>query len=180
MPNMPNPDAPLCDCRWFERASRDEAIPVVFNEQMNEYHLVHKDGRGHSLFYHCPFCGGRAPDSLRKTCWTKVSIEESHRLHQLTKGITTPQQLFERFGAPDHDMEVGGFSITPGSEDCPPETTIGPRRVVFTGLSDTADVHVRIDRYDRLRFSFMGRYIGPKRGEQGGVNPQPESDGSSQ
>ncbi|WP_265592678.1 hypothetical protein [Verrucomicrobium sp. BvORR034] len=166
MPSKPNPDAPLCECRWFERAARDDALPVVFDERMNEYHLVHTGGRGHSLFYHCPFCGGRAPDSLRKTYWTEVSIEESHRLHQLTKDITTPQQLFERFGEPDHDLEVGSSSMTLGSEDTPPETTLGPRRVVFRGLSDTADMHVRIDRYDRLWFSFMGRSIGPKQSDQ--------------
>jgi hypothetical protein len=166
MPSMPNPDAPLCDCRWFERATRDDAIPVVFDELMNEYHLVHKGGKGHSLIYHCPFCGGRAPESLRSTYWTEVSIEESHRLNALTKNIKTPQELFEKFGTPDHDFEVSGGSTTPGSEDTPPETTLGPRRVVFKGLSDTADVHVRIDQYDRLRFSFTGRYIGPDRNEQ--------------
>lgn len=90
----------------------------------------------------------------------------------LTKGIKTPQQLFEKFGEPDHDFEVSGSSTTPSSDDSPPETILGPRRVVFKGLSDTAEVHVRIDRYDRLRFSFMGRYIGPKRAE-------PDSGGNS-
>lgn len=166
---MPNPEAPVCDCHWFERATRDDSIPVIFDEMMNEYHLAHTSGRGYSLFHHCPFCGGRAPDSLRGTYWTKVSHEESYRLNELTKGIKTPPQLFEKFGEPDEDFEVSGGSTTPGSDDCPPETTLGPRRVVFKGLSDTADVHVRIDRYERLRFSFMGRYIGPKRSEQDSV-----------
>ena len=170
MPNMPNPDAPQCECRWFERAVRDESIPVVFDALMNEYRLVHDAGRGYSLFYHCPFCGGRAPDSLRGTYWTEVSLEESHRLQDLTKNIKTPEQLFEAFGNPDQDFEVSGGFTTPGSEGEPPETMLGPRRVVFKGLSDTADVHVRIDRYDRLRFSFAGRYIGPKRSEQVGAS----------
>ncbi|RYD66438.1 MAG: hypothetical protein EOP83_05010 [Verrucomicrobiaceae bacterium] len=163
MAHSPNFDVPRCDCRWFERAVKDDLIPVVFDELMNEYHLVHRNAGGHSLFYHCPFCGGRAPDSLRGTYWTEVSHEESHRLHQLTKDIKTPGELFETFGQPDRDFEVGGGCVTPGTDDAPPETTLGPRRVVFTGLSATADVHVRIDRYDRLRFSFAGRYIGPKR-----------------
>ena len=167
MHNMPNPDAPDCGCKWFERAAKDESIPVVFDEMMNEYHLRHSNGRGYSLFYHCPFCGGKAPDSLRGTYWTEVSHEESYRLNEITKDIKTPPQLFEMFGEPDKDFEVSGSSTTPGSDDSPPETTLGPRRVVFKGLSDTADVHVRIDRYDRLRFSFMGRYIGPKRSESG-------------
>jgi hypothetical protein len=150
----------------------------MFDEMMKEYHLVHKGGNGHSLFYHCPFCGGRAPDSMRRTFWTEVSLEESNRLHQLTKEIRTPQELFERFGTPNQDFEVSGGSTIPGSDDAPPETTLGPRRVVFEGLSETADVHVRIDRYDRLRFSFIGRYIGPKQSEQvggGQSTSRPES-----
>lgn len=159
---MPNPDAPDCGCNWFERAAKDDSIPVVFHEMMHEYHLIHNDGRGHSLFYHCPFCGGKAPQSLRGTYWTDVSHKESSRLQALTRGITTPEELFAAFGKPDQDFEMSGSSTTPGTDDSPPETTLGPRRVVFKSLSDTADVNVRIDRYDRLKFSFTGRYIGPK------------------
>jgi len=163
---MPNPNAPDCGCKWFELSAKDDSIPVVFDELMNEYHLKHVNGRGYSLFYHCPFCGGKAPDSLRGTYWTEVSHEESRRLQLLTNHIKTPDELFSTFGVPDQDFEIGGGSTSPGSDDEPPETVVGPRRVVFTGLSDTVDVHVRIDRYDRLRFSYMGRYIGPKRSEQ--------------
>lgn len=161
--NMPDPDASSCKCLFLERASRDEKIPVVFDEQMNEYHLVHLDGRGYSMFYHCPLCGGRVPETRRAAFWTEVSMEESFRLHELTKDIKTPDELFARFGKPDSDFEVSGGCTSAGSEKEPPETTLGPRRVVFRSLSDTADVNVKIDRYDRLRFSFSGRYIGPKR-----------------
>ena len=154
---MPNPDAPDCECKWFEGAAEDDSIPVVFDVLLNEYHLTHNVGRGYSLFYHCPFCGGKAPKSLRGTYWTNVSHDESFRLQKLTIDIKTPEELFSTFGTPDEDFEISGGSTTPGSERSPPETTLGPRRVVFKGLSDTADVHVRIDRYDRLRFSFMGR-----------------------
>ena len=165
MNNMPNPDAPDCGCNWFDRSAKDDSIPVVFDEMMNEYHLKHADG-GFSLFYHCPFCGGKAPNSLRGTYWTKVTHEESHRLEMLTKGIKTPEQLFATFGDPQEDFQIGGGCTSPGSEDEPPETTLGSRRVVYTNLSDTVEVHVRIDRYDRLRFSYTGRYIGPKKSEQ--------------
>jgi hypothetical protein len=168
MNNMPNADAPDCGCKWFERAAKDDSIPVVFDELMNEYRLIHKDNRGHSLFWHCPFCGGKAPKSLSSTFWTQVSHEESIRLQKLTRDIKTPDDLFAAFGTPDSDFEVSGSFTTPETEESPSETTLGPRRVVFKSLSDTVDVHVRIDRYDRLKFSYMGRYIGPNRSEQGG------------
>jgi hypothetical protein len=162
MHNMPNPDAPDCGCNWFPDAAKDDSSPVVFDELMNEYHLKHNNDSGYSLFYHCPFCGGKAPETLRGSFWTEVSSEESHRLEQLTKNIKTPKELFVAFGDPDQDHEVGGGYISPGSEDQPPELTLSPRRVVFKSLSETVDVHVSIDRYDRLRFSYQGRYIGPK------------------
>lgn len=164
---MPNPNAPQCDCRWFELAVRNQAIPVIFDEEMNEYHLVHREGRGHSLFYHCPFCGGRAPATLRGTYWTEVTLEESRRLHALTKHIKTLEDLFATIGQPDEEFEIGSSGTTPSSETAAPETTLGPRRLVYNGLSESAEVHVSIDRYGRLRFSFSGRYIGPKRSEPG-------------
>lgn len=163
---MPNSDARDCGCNWFERAAKDDSIPVVFDELMNEYHLVSSNGQDYSLFYHCPFCGGKAPDSLRGTYWTEVSHEESRRLEMLTRDIKTSAELFEIFGDPDHDFEIGGGITSPATENEPPETKLHPRRVVYTNLSDTADVHVSIDRYDRLRFSYRGRYIGPDRSEQ--------------
>jgi len=167
---MPNSDAPDCGCKWFERAAKDDSIPVVFDELMNEYHLEHSNGKGHLLFYHCPFCGGKAPESLRGTYWTEVTHEESYRLEKLTRDIKTSEELFSTFGVPDHDFEVGGSCTSPGSEEEPPKTRLSPRRVVYKSLSNIADVHVTIDRYDRLRFSYQGRYIGPKRSEQGAAS----------
>lgn len=163
---MPNPNAPDCGCKWLDRAAKDKMMPVVFDELMNTYHLLHNEGRGRSIFYHCPFCGGKAPKSLSPTYWTGVSHEESYRLQQLTKGIKTPEELFSTFGEPDEDYEIGCRRTSPGSEHEPPETVLGPRRVVYKGLSDTVDVHVTIDRYDHLRFAYTGRYVGPRRSEQ--------------
>jgi len=82
----------------FERCAKDPAVPVIFDQMMNEYHLQHLDKKGHSGFYHCPFCSGKAPQSLRPTYWSEVSRKEMLRLQQLTKDIKTPDQLFATFG----------------------------------------------------------------------------------
>jgi hypothetical protein len=170
MKNRPNPDAPDCGCKWFERAAKDKMMPVVFDELMNTYHILHNEGRGRSIFYHCPFCGGKAPKSLSPTYWTEVSHEESRRLQDLSKNILTAEELFAAFGPPDNDFDPGGSFTTAGTQAIPPETTLAPRRVTFKSLSDTIDVHVSINRYGRLRFSYTGRYIGPKRSEQAGAS----------
>lgn len=159
---MPNPDAPRCECRWFDRASKNPNIPVTFDEQTNEFHLTYLDGGGYSVFYHCPFCGGRAPESIRKTLFTEVSHDEASRLHLLTKEVTTEEQLIQLLGQPDTILEISGGSTNPGTESEPPETSIGGRRLVFEKFSGTANINVRIDRYGKLKFSFMAKYIGKK------------------
>jgi hypothetical protein len=132
-------------------------MPVVFDDLMNTYHILHNEGRGRSIFYHCQFCGGKAPKSLSPTYWTEVSHEESRRLQDLSKNILTAEELFAAFGLPDSDFDPGGSCTTAGTQEIPPETTLAPRRVTFKSLSDTIDVHVSIDRYGRLRFYYTGR-----------------------
>lgn len=157
---MPNPDAPACDCRWFDRAAKNPDIPITFDERMNEFHLMQIDGNGHSSLYHCPFCGGRAPESLRKTFFRTVSHDESARLHLHTKEIKTEDELIALLGPPDTEYEIGGGMTKPGSEIEPDETFVNGRRLVYRNLSETADVNVRIDRYGQLRFSYTGKYLG--------------------
>jgi hypothetical protein len=36
----------------------------VFDDRMNEFHNIGKDRRGHSMIYHCLFCGGAAWKSV--------------------------------------------------------------------------------------------------------------------
>jgi len=162
MNNMPNPDAPACGCKWFERSAKDPNIPVVFDEIKNEYHLVHQNDSGISLFYHCPFCGGKAPESLRDNFFADVSVEETTRLHLLTENILTEEDMRAIHGEPDSVFPTSGSMTTPGSDTEAPETTIGGRWLIYTNLSETAEVRIRISRYGKLRFSFSGKYLGPK------------------
>lgn len=173
MNNMPNDDAPPCGCKWFENAVRDPEIPVVFDELMKEYHLVTHGGGGHALFYHCPFCGGRAPRSLRGTFFAKIPDKETYRLHSLTKKFKTEEEVISTFGPPDHEFEIGSGMTTPGSDTEPREHFLNGRRLVYKGLSDTADVNVRIDRYGKLKFSFSEKYIGPQRETEQGAAANP-------
>lgn len=162
MNNMPNDQAPPCGCKWFERAAEDPDMPVIFDETTNEFHLVHLNGKGYSLFYHCPFCGGRAPESLRASLFACVSHEETVRLHLLTENIRTEEEMRAAHGEPDRVLPVSGGSTTKGSETEAPETVVGGRCLVYGNLSETAEVRVKIDRYGKLKFSFSGKFIGAK------------------
>jgi len=159
---MPNDQAPPCGCKWFERAAKDPDVPVIFDETTNEFHLVHLNGGGRSLFYHCPFCGGRAPESLRGTLFADVSIEEIARLYAYTESILTEENIRSTHGEPDYVFPISGTSTSKGSDTEAPETIVGGRCLVYNNLSDTAEVRVKIDRYGNLKFTFAGKYIGPK------------------
>lgn len=130
MSNMPNDSAPPCGCSWFDNAVNNPDFPVVFDERMNEYHLVGHDGRAHALFYHCPFCGGKAPKSLRGTFFARIPLEETYRLQQLTECFKTEEEVVSRFGSPDHEFKVSGSMTTKGSETEPREHFLGGRRLV--------------------------------------------------
>jgi hypothetical protein len=162
MNNMPNPDAPACGCKWFEQAAQDPDTPVIFDPMMNEFHLVHLNGKGQSLFYHCPFCGGRAPESLRGSFFANLSNDETARLYLLTENIQTEEDMRAAHGEPDYVLPISGSSTTPGSDTEAPETVVSGRCLIYNNLSETAEVRVGIDRYGKLEFAFSGKYIGPK------------------
>ena len=109
---MPRDDLPLCDCRWLERAAHDPDNPIEFDPELNEYNL--KTPKGHSLrIYHCPFCAGRAPESLRGQMFATVSSEETVRLHQLTKDLKTEAEVLSSLGKPTYVFEPGMTSSEP-------------------------------------------------------------------
>src|SRR5207248_1969058 len=115
---MPREDLPFCDCRWLERAAHDPDNPIQFDHELNEYNL--RTPRGHSpRIYHCPFCAGRAPESLRAQLWATVPPEESDRLRELIKDIRTESDAIRTFGASTDILEPGGSCTEAEREDTP-------------------------------------------------------------
>lgn len=161
MNNMPNPKAPPCGCKWFEQAANDPDIPIVFDTNFKEYHLVHEQNKGYSLFHHCPFCGGRAPESLRGSQFAHVSSKELIRLSALTAPFLTEEDVRSALGEPDHTHAISGSSTTRNNPAETPETTLEGRCLIYKNLSETAEVRVKIDRYGKLTFAYSGKYIGP-------------------
>jgi hypothetical protein len=155
---MPREDLPFCDCRWLERAAHDPDNPIEFDPQLNEYNL--KTPRGHSLrIYHCPFCAGRAPDSLRGQMFAEVPSEESWRLHNLIKDLKTEEDVIAALGKPTHVMEPGAIHTEPDKDDKAGEIRTF-KTLRFESLSDTAVVDANIDRRGNASISIFGKYIG--------------------
>jgi hypothetical protein len=118
--NTPRDDLPFCDCRWLERAARDPHCPIEFDPELNEYNLKTSNG-GSMRIYHCPFCAGRAPESLRAQMFATVSPEETIRLHQLTKNLETEKQFLAHLGEPTHVFDPGATMREPDKDGKPGE-----------------------------------------------------------
>ena len=146
-----------CECNWFTHAVAEPGVPVEFDEELNEYHLVYTStggGQGRMQMYFCPFCGGTSPRSRRADLFAHLTDDEWNRL-QLTVA-----DVYNAFGQPERDSPAGAGIKRPEKGWAPPVAE-SFRTLVYEALSETTEVHVTVGADDRLHFSFVGKYIGP-------------------
>lgn len=156
--SAPRNDLPRCECRWLERAAHDPNCPVEFDPKLNEYNLKCSDGSSMRI-YHCPFCAGRAPESLRSQLFAVISPEETVRLHQLTKAITSETELRATLGEPSHTYEPGIIISSAEIEGHAREVRTA-KTLIYDQHSDTASITATVSRDDRVRISFTGKFLG--------------------
>lgn len=151
-----------CECRYLENAADDPDSPILFDETTGEYQFQYDEQRrsrfqhlsravwgdaGHYatlIIYHCPFCGGAAPESKRHLLFETISREEESRLSELLKNIKSIDDAIQQFGQPDFDGQSA--TKTPESEHHPSKIE-HHRDIRYHGLSDVADVWI-IERPD--------------------------------
>ena len=152
---MPHKEKGTCKCEWLERAADEPKCPVEFDAELNECHLV-IGPKDYMIIYYCPFCGGSAPKSRRDRLFHTLTDAEQQRLVTLTKDMHTVEDVTHAFGEPDIRQPVG-IVITEQERDGKPETTQSYPVLIYTKLSDIADVHVKVYPTDRVGISFQGK-----------------------
>lgn len=155
---VPQDDFPFCECNWFERAAHDPDCSIEFDPELNEYNLMSPNG-GAMRLYHCPFCAGRAPESLRGQMFATVTSEETIRLHNLTKELKTETEVRKVLGEPAHEFEPGIVSESPPKDG---EATVikASKSLRYDQHSETATIDVTVGRHGNVSISFSGKYIG--------------------
>lgn len=156
MTRMPDPNAPECDCRYLDRLSKEPSAPIEFDAKLNEYHIAGANG-GYFMIYHCPFCGGRMPQSRRDELFMHISDAEKQRLNDLTRTLTTVADVINAFGTPDLDNPTG-FSVTKDN-DTGMSNTSHYRTLTYNGLSATARVVATVGLNDQVHFRFTPKGI---------------------
>lgn len=158
---MPNNRIAPCKCGFLERQANHPDSPIRFDAKLNEYHFIHRTNEGGEammMIYHCPFCGGRAPKSRRADLFHRLTHAEQRRLSELTKDMRTVQDVTAAFGEPEIKQPIGLVTVT-HERGGKPETTESYPVIIYTKLSETADVRVTIYPADRVGFSFQGKAV---------------------
>jgi hypothetical protein len=152
-----------CTCGYLERAADDPANPIVFDQQTSEYQFTYQepglDGRSMLVIYHCPFCGGAAPESRRDLLFAAISTAEQDRLAQVLAPIETIQQALDTLGPPQMD----DFSVERNlrrDEPNNPPTIQRCRELLYTMLSEVADVRITENSTGRVSWMLSGKYLG--------------------
>lgn len=142
-----------CRCGVLARWAIDSAIPIEYDSELNEYHLMHKVGQ-YQMIYFCPSCGGRTPESKCEDLFTNPSQTEIESLSARVKGANTLDEVVRILGDPD---ERDG-PITHSAEE---KRIYGMKDVksslVYRRLSKTVCLIVQ-EYEDGLGFAFMGQY----------------------
>lgn len=153
----------VCKCGYLQRAADDPDVPVVFDERVGEYHFAYFEPGSNTpatlIIYHCPYCGGAAPESKRHLLFHVVSSEEKHRLADLIAPINSVEELIEKLGKPDKDEPATMWERSEESGHRP-STVVPCRTVTYASLSEIADVHVYERPDGTLGWSLSGKYRG--------------------
>lgn len=147
-----------CMCKYLQTAAEDADNPIVFDEKTSEYQFTYHeaglDGPSMLVIYHCPFCGGAAPESKRSLLFATISRSEEKRLAELLAPLKTIDEAVALFGKPDYD----GHSRVrdPGSDERAPSVECH-REIRYENLSDVASVCITERPDGKLSCCLLGK-----------------------
>lgn len=162
MSGQPKTPVP-CDCNWLANHADDGRWPIVFDPVVNEYHVTYSTPHGlaRAIIRHCPWCGGKAPESKRGSLFAKIEPAEQKRLSELVSPLRSLDDVLRTLGPADYDSPTGSSLIAPETDKRGAEHEVF-RTLIYERLSGTALVRVYVLPGDAVRVTFSGKYIGPR------------------
>jgi hypothetical protein len=143
-----------CTCGYLGRLAERPKLPIKFNELFNEYYITSgstEQDRVEIAIYHCPFCGGAAPESRRGEFFATISDDEAKRLWVLVSGVKTLDDAFRILGTPDCDQPV---KLPEGMH------YKATRVLTYSRLSTVAEVQVTVHSNNEVEVTIAGKYKG--------------------
>ncbi len=154
-----------CTCVYLQRAADNPDKPIVFDPLTGEFHF--STGSGIMVIYHCPFCGGAAPESKRALLFAVIPSDEQQRLARLLAPVMTVRGALKRLGKPQQDDAAGTRTESPERIGQPPSIEHF-RTLVYERLSEVADVRITERSDGAVHWSLNGKYIGSRSSEGSG------------
>lgn len=158
----------ICRCGYLQEQADDPRSAIVFDRELNEYNYVYPCAPGDGdcegatsmlRIYHCPFCGGAAPESKRDLLFAVITAEEEERLTELLRGIRSLDDAVRMLGPPDRDEPHAITQRMPEKSGKPPAIE-SFRMLVYSELSETAEVWITDYRERGLSVRLQGKCIG--------------------
>src|SRR5262249_17453229 len=144
-------------CDHWKRWAGDEAFPIWFDADMNEWHLIHSSGQGFGMLIinFCPTCGRRMPKSIRERHFATPDPTEVAPAEAVALQAGDLAGLRERLGEPDSSFAIPtAVAHSESSEYWP------VRQVVYRHPWRTVDLVAQEGADGKLRFYFPPRHIG--------------------
>lgn len=153
-----------CDCNTLAQFADNPHVPIIFDEQLNEFNFVynHTGGEGIIRIWHCPVCGGKAPESKRHLLFAVITEEERARLREIINPLKILNDVLTTLGEPDNEFEDGIMVMVPETADNPPREQ-SFRSLVYKNLSDTCEIRVTVYPNQAVGIGLTGKYIGDRR-----------------
>jgi len=149
-----------CKCGYLQESASDSTSPIIFDDKTGEFQFsfIGKglDGPSILIIYHCPFCGGAAPESKRALLFEVISNEEEARLAEILRPIQTVDDALKVLGKPDFDdFEI---SRMPEQDGNPPKTH-HCRMLRYTEMSDVAFVEITERLDGKVYWGLQGKPV---------------------
>jgi hypothetical protein len=152
-----------CTCSYLQEAADDPENPIVFDKQTEEFQFQYTRGNGVEsesgmlLIFHCPFCGGSAPRSIRDLLFARTPNDEVERISELLTPIQTLSDAVRDLGPPDSDSH----GIARGREtDDHPSSVERIRQIGYQSISEVAEVCFQVLPNDSVHWQLFGKPLG--------------------
>ncbi len=146
-----------CTCNYLQHAAEDPDVPIVFDPRGGEFEF--DSGSYKITIYHCPFCGGAAPESKRHLLFAVIPSDEEQRLANLLAPVKRVRSALKRLGKPQRDNPAGALAKSFELDGDPP-TIHHFRTLLYEHLSEVADVWIAERSDGSVHWWLQGKNIG--------------------
>jgi hypothetical protein len=148
---------PQCECEAVADLASNSHCPIEFDEALNEYNILSRDGKTYYRLYYCFVCGGSLPKSNRTDLYTQPNQRETEQVKNVLGKARTIEEALAELGEPDE------VTAAPKAE----KDRSGKRYrqfYHFTSRWKSLDLTVRERSDHSIDLAIVGKYRGAQNG----------------